>query len=187
MRNIKAGTARFLLAAALALGISAPFVAYAQSQAAPATQQKPKRAKKVWTNDDITDLRTPSDTYLREKERLAEEAQRAREAEEAAKKEAAAKGEVPAEAAAPEGEAPKPAPIPNTIPALEKRLSELQQRIDSIPYQIAALEELKVNGREDERAGANSKIEELKKELEKAQEEIATVRERLSALRAKPS
>ena len=180
--------ASFALMAAAALFLAAGPVALAQALASPAQKTPPaKRVKKVWTNDDVEDLRTPSDAYLRDKERMAEEARRAKEAADAAAKAAAEKGEAaPATSEYPGAETPKPALIPTTLPELEKRFAELSDKITSLESRLAGIEELKTTGREDERAGADKLKDSLEKELEKTREEFYTVRDRLSALGRKP-
>ncbi len=178
---------RLTMMAAMALFLAAGPAA--QAQQPPAKQQAPpKRAKRVWTNDDVENLRSPSDAYLRDKERMQEDARRAKEAADAAAKSAADKGEAPAAPSEYPGAeaAEKPAVIPTTIPALEKRFAELSEKITSLESRIAGIEELKATGREDERAGADELKNTLQKELDKTNEEFYTVRDRLNALRRRP-
>jgi len=103
LRNFSVSS--FILCAALSLHPSAKLTALGQNQEQQSSQTEPQplqqqqsarqplnsqpaqlpeaKQKKVWTNDDVVSLRTPSDVYLAEKE--AQEAAAAEAAKEAAK------------------------------------------------------------------------------------------------------
>lgn len=89
----------------------------------PAEQAKPpaKKAKKVWTGEDLKDLRRPADRYVEQKEKTAEEAAKA----EAAKKEADAKAAEgagnPEEEITPEWKTPE---------VLERQVGEYDEKIE---------------------------------------------------------
>ncbi len=61
---------RAMVASAAVLGLSLAACAQAgpQEPAQPAQKKPPAKARKVWSNDDLTSLRSPADVYLRKKE-----------------------------------------------------------------------------------------------------------------------
>ena len=160
-----------ILCAALASLLVSPLV-IAGSQSSSATQKekdkekekaKPK-AKRVWTEDEVKDLRRPVDEYVEQKA-VAEEAA-ARAAADKAAAEAAAKANPGSAAAATAAKEPEP---PDNLP---KTLEEAEERVLTKEADVRLKEE-RLNALREQLAGSTSQTD--KDNLQKRVEEEAVV------------
>ncbi len=134
----------------------------------------PVKRRKVWTNDDVVVLRTPTDNYLAEKE-----AKRAAEAE-AAAKEAARKADAKSDK-----ELPLDIKLPATAEETEKMLKETQ--IDT-QEDIDALDKLHKELLEtpaEQQVEKQKEINRLTGNLETLQRDVKALQEHLQSLRKK--
>jgi chromosome segregation ATPase len=171
------------IVAALGLAVAAP----AQQPPAPkpaSEQEKPKppakKAKRVWTGEDLKDLRTPADEH-EEKKAAAAEA----EAKEAAEKEkkAGEKTGAPAEEQKPEEVAFN---APTTVEEAEQRIAEKSEEIQFQTEKIRETRGQLFNERDDRlRADLEKQIQRLNADLEEAQAELALLEKTLKDLKAK--
>lgn len=158
------------------------FVCAAGAQQAPPTKTEPAKpkAKRVWTNDDVTTLRQPSDVYEEEKRKKADE--------EAAKaKEKAAAGSTAADAAKQKPESPEEAFLPKTVEEAEKLVAAKQYEIGQQYEAIDLVKKEQAQATTDaSRAAFQKRIDELTANLEESVAEMKAVDARLKELKAKP-
>ncbi len=172
--------ARVFLVASLTGLLAAPSLAAPRPQA----QQKP-RAKKVWTEDDLIALRTPTDRYLLEKERREEEERAAREAEEAARKAQAAKPQKSESTTEPTGPGVA-TQIPDRPEEIQKRIDEVRKRVEDLELQQRANDEAALASREDQREEYDTRRQALAKQLDEARAELKALEDKLLELRPPP-
>lgn len=168
--------------AALGLATTAP----AQQPPPPkpaSEQEKPKppakKAKKVWTGEDLQDLKRPWDEH-EEKKAAAQAA-----AKEAAEKErkAGEKTEAPAAEQKPEEAAFN---APTTVEEAEKRIAEKYEEIGFQTDKIRQTREQYFAERDDRiRADIEKQIARLNADLEAAQAELVLLEQSLKDLKAK--
>ena len=145
----------------------------------PAEQEKPKppakKAKKVWTGDDLKELKTPADEYSEKK--AAEEAAKAEEAKAAAK---------------PEAEAEEP-PRPEEIdPKTGKRLVDpdslegLQKQLDGWEAEVKRTEALAEDARREMTSAPNQEAwESAKTKMETYEQNVADIQQKIADLRVR--
>jgi hypothetical protein len=153
------------------------FACAAGAQQAPPPKAEPAKpkAKKVWSNDDVTALRQPSDVYQEEKRQQAEEAAKA--------KEKAAAGAAAAE---------KPASredkiLPKTLEEAEKRVAgklyEIEQENEYIERLRSELAEATTDAA---RAAHQKRLDAAIALLEESNAELKKIDGRLQELRSNP-
>ncbi len=145
----------------------------AQQPPSQSESTKPK-VKKVWTNEDIGNVRKPSDEYADKK---AAEADKAKQAQAAAEKTAPAK---PAE------KKPKDY-LPTTIEEAEKRLAAKQYEIDQQHSAVDLVKQEQAQAATPEaRAAFQKRIDTLSATLEESVAELHAIDARLQELKANP-
>jgi hypothetical protein len=145
-------------------------------------QKAQPKGKKVWTEDDLVGLRKPWDLHQIDREKKAEEERAAKERELAPQHDAS----LPTREPASRGTSTEAKPeIPESVPAVEKQIADVAGGVENLEQQLRGLEDIELNGREDERANIGGKREEINRELEKARTELRLLRSRLESL--KPS
>jgi hypothetical protein len=146
-----------------------------QSSAPPASVSDAPVAKqrKIWTNDDVVQLRTPADSYLAEKE-----------AREAAKAEAAAKS-----AAHPKtsGEAPAETPLPTSLEETQLLIKNKEQDISDDQAALTTLNQELANVPEEQKKAKQKQIEIVAAELDRARNELKTLQDHLAAQHKQPA
>jgi len=144
------------------------------SDPAPPIGALPVKRRKVWTNDEVVVLRTPTDNYLAEKE-----------AKEAADAEAAAKEAAHKAAGKSEKEPPLDIKLPATLEETEKMLKDTQ--IDA-QEEIDALDKLHkelLDIPAEQQAEKQKQIDRLTGNLETSQRDVKALQEHLQVLREK--
>jgi hypothetical protein len=132
----------------------------------------PVKRRKVWTNDDVVVLRTPTDNYLAEKE-----AKQAAEAEAAAKEAAAM--------ASAEKEAPLGIKLPATVEETEKALQTARDDVQEETVILAQMyKELPVAPSEQQ-TEKQKDIDRLTANIDTSQRKVKALQQHLQALRAK--
>jgi len=167
-------TIQFLISAS-ALCIFACAVG-AQQAPPPKTEPAKPKAKRVWTNDDVTALRQPSDVYEEEKRLKAEEA-------------AAKAKEKPAA-----GETATQKPMSREERILPKTLEEAEKRVAGKAYEIGQEQEYIERLRSEfaeattdaARAAHQKRIDAALALLEESQAELKLIDARLQEFRANP-
>jgi hypothetical protein len=145
-----------------------------QSSAPQASASEPPVAKrKVWTNDDVVQLRTPADNYLAEKE-----------AREAAKAEAAAKSVAHPKTS---GEAPAETPLPTSIEQTQLLIKNKEQDISDDQAALTTLNQELANVPEEQKKAKQKQIEIVAAELDRARNELKTLQDHLVALHKQPA
>ncbi len=163
-----------LLISASALCI---FVCAAGAQQAPPPKTEPAKpkAKRVWTNDDVTTLRQPSDAYEEEKRQQAEDAAKAKE-------KAAAGG-----AAAQKPVSREDKILPKTLEEAEKRVAgkvyEIEQEQEYIDRLRSEFAEATTDAA---RAAHQKRLDAALALLEESQAELKKIDARLQEFRANP-
>ena len=169
-------TIRFLISAS-ALCIFACAVG-AQQAPPPKTDPAKPKAKKVWTNDDVTTLRRPSDDYEEAKRKQAEEAAKAAQAKEKA---------APGEAAVPKPMSREERILPKTLEEAEKRVAGKAYEIGQEQEYIERLRsELAEATTDAARAAHQKRIDAALALLEESQAELKLIDTRLQEFRANP-
>lgn len=168
-----------------ALGLATATPAQQPPPPKPASEQeKPKppakKAKKVWTGDDLKDLRTAADEHAEKK--AAEEAA-AKEAAETEKKKTGEKAVAPAAEQQPEEAAFN---APTTVEEAEKRIAEKYEEIEFQTDKIRQTREQYFAERDDRiRADLEKQIAHLNADLDAAQSELTLLEKILKDLKAK--
>jgi predicted component of viral defense system (DUF524 family) len=131
------------------------------------------KQRKVWTNDDVVQLRTPADNYLAEKE-----------AREAAKAEAAAKS-----AAHPKtsGEAPAETPLPTSMEETQLLIKNKEQDISDDQAVLTTLNQELADVPEEQKKAKQKQIEIVAAELDRARNELKALQDHLVALHKQPA
>lgn len=148
-----------------------PDSAQPPTPAAPPSDQPNTKKRKVWTNDDVIQLRTPADEYLAERE--------AREAAEAA--EARRRAE-----ARPEKTLPSSMTLPETV---EETQVQIDKREKQVLHDQATLDYLKAelpNTTADQQPDKQKEIDAVSTVLEKTRKEIKALQGNLERLRRLP-
>lgn len=170
------------LTAALAILVAAGVAsAQAPPPPKPAEQEKPKppakKAKKVWTGDDLQDLKKPWDEHTEKKQKEADEAAKAEEATKAAAKEPA-KEEPPA----PEEIDPttgKKILDPESLEAMEKDLASWEK-------EVKRTEQLAEDARKEMTAAPDQDAwESAKARMEIYEQNVVDMQQKIEELRAK--
>ncbi len=150
----------------------------AQQAPPPKTEPDKPKAKKVWTNDDVTTLRRPSDDYEEEKRKQAEEAAKAAQAKEKA---------APGEAAAQKPISREERILPKTLEEAEKRVAgklyEIEQEQEYIERLRSELAEATTDAA---RAAHQKRIDAAIAVLEESRAELTKIDARLQEFRANP-
>jgi hypothetical protein len=144
------------------------------SDPAPAIGLLPVKRRKVWTNDDVVALRTPTDNYLAEKE-----AKQAAEAEEAAE-DAARKAD-----AKPDKEPPLDIKLPDTPEETEKLLKETQIDMQEDVDALDKLQKELLETPAEQQVAKQKEINRLTGNLETLQRDVKALQEHLQSLRKK--
>jgi len=165
-----------LLISASALCIFA-CAAGAQQAPPPKTEPAKPKAKRVWTNDDVTTLRQPSDVYEEEKRLIAEEAAAK------AKEKPAAGG-----AAAQKPMSREERILPKTLEEAEKRVAGKVYEIEQEQEYIERLRSEFAEATTDEaRAAHQKRLDAAIALLEESNAELKKIDARLQEFRANPS
>jgi hypothetical protein len=157
----------------LALLLAAPAGAQQQPEQ---EKERPKRAKRVWTNEDVKDLRTPADEYLRQRE--------------AAAAAAAEKQQAPAAGAAENGETAEIDGTdgyiaPKTVEEAEVRVADKRDEIRHTVEAIRQLREEYFRETDDQTRGTvRGKIERSSRDLDAAEKELERLEGSLEELRS---
>jgi hypothetical protein len=141
-------------------------------EASPSDQPVAKK-RKVWTNDDVVQLRTPADTYVAEKE-----------AREAAEAEAAAKLAAHPKAS---GEAPAETMLPTSIEETQLLIKNKEQDISDDQAALTTLSQELANVPEEQKKAKQKQIEIVAAELDRARNELKTLKDHLVALHKQPA
>ena len=145
----------------------------------PAPAQKQTHAKRVWTEDDLVALRTPSDLHQRDQERKADEERAARDAEEAARKAAAAHPQKPGKPVAPAPAAGSSQPIPTRLDELQKRIEVVSQQVGDIEFELRRAEDAVNAAREDQKEEFTGLRAAVADRLDKARAELQALQAKL--------
>jgi len=172
---------RFLFAF-LVIGVSLA-IGYERPTWSDQAQPTKPKTRRVWTNEDLAEVRKPWDLYQIERDRRAEKERAARAAEEASKKTAAG---LPSAATTPgTGVTEEKVEAPETVPALEQRITEVRVRVEELERKLKKVEQDALNAIEEERAAAQDQTQPIAKELEQARAELKLLEDKLISL--KPS
>lgn len=148
----------------------------AQQAPPPKTDPAKPKAKRVWTNDDVTTLRQPSDVYAEEKRLKAEEAAAK------AKEKPAAGG-----AAAQKPVSREDKILPKTLEEAEKRVAGKVYEIEQEQEYIERLRSEFAEATTDEaRAAHQKRLDAALALLEESQSELKKIDARLQEFRANP-
>lgn len=168
-----------IIVTALALGVAA--CAAGAQQAPPPAKAEPAKpkAKKVWSNEDVTSLRHPADVYEEKKRKQAEE--------EAAKaKQQSAPGKAAPQSSGEKAASPADAYLPKTVEEAEKRIAEKREEIQFQTEYIERLRDAVANADSDlARAALQKKLDGFIALLNEANAELKTLEGRLQELKAK--
>ncbi|MBI3662571.1 MAG: hypothetical protein HY234_05910 [Acidobacteria bacterium] len=152
--------------------------AFAQTMASMEPKPKPK-ARKVWGNEDVTQLRKPWDEFLEQK-KAAEETAKARAQE--AQKEQAARSRKQQLKDDPQALWPK------TAAEAGKRVAEKLAEIQELDERITRTRQEYFDAlSEVEREALQKKINSLTADLEEAQAELRLLQARLAKLKSNPA
>lgn len=137
---------------------------------APAVGALPVKRRKVWTNDEVVELRSPADNYQVE-----------REAKEAAAKEAALR------AAAKSGKQPAGDPkLPATAEETEKKIKETQMYIQEETDALDKLHKDLSDTTAEQQAQKQEEIDRVNRLLESSQRDLKALQEHLQTFHEKP-
>lgn len=172
---------RILIATLGLLILTCPAAAQQPTQPPPAAPAKPAPAKpkpkKVWTNDEVTTLRSPSDEYEEAKRKQAEEDAKAKQKADTDK----------ATPVADDKKEDKPKDfLPKTVEDAEKLIAakqyEIGQQYEAVDLVKAELAQATTDAA---RAAIQKKIDALNATLEEAVAEMKAIDGRLKELKAK--
>jgi len=176
------------LALILALALAPVAAAAPQQPPPPSPQQKDKpkpKAKKVWDQDELKDLKKPSDVYVEKKQAEEDAAAAARADADKPKPESGTEKPAADAPAAFKGEKNQKG-LPKTIEDCDKAIDEKSAEIDGQEQILADLRrELTATSEDAARADLGKKIEAESKTLDVAKEELDYLRILLQALKAK--
>jgi hypothetical protein len=142
---------------------------------APVIGALPVKRRKVWTNDEVVDLRSPADNYQVEKE-ATEAANAKAAAKEAALKAIAKSGNQP----------PLDIKLPETAEETEKKLKETQIYIQEETDALDKLHKDLVDAPTEQRAQKLEDIDRVKRLLEASQRDSKALQEHLQTFHEKP-
>lgn len=157
-------------------------VAFAQDTAQSAPQQKAQPAKKarVWTNDNIGSVLSPSDVY---QEQESEKQKEAREAKEAAAK--TAQAQKPASTAPKTPSAPPALSNPKTVQSADSMIAWEQRDIDAQEQFVQRLQQELETAPESQQAQIRARIQERTQALESTKKEMQGLEAQKGALEKK--
>jgi chromosome segregation ATPase len=171
--------ASWTLALAVACLLALPLAAQQPPPAPPSKQQPARKAKKVWTNEDLIELRRPSDKYIDEKEK----AEKIARAQEILEKEKAA--QKPGQPAAEKEQADDW--LPKTVEECDKLIAEKKKEIE---FQKERIEQTRMlvesASNENAREALTKRLNEEQAALKEAEDELAKLEEHLEKLLAAP-
>ena len=176
----------FGLGLAVLLGLApASFARQSQQPPPPAEKEKPKppakKAKRVWTDEDVKDLRKPSDEYVEKKAAAEQDAKDKEKA--AAQKEPAAKETKPAEPAAESSFI-----APTTVEEAEKRITEKREEIKFAEDSVRQLREEYINEKNEQiREDLKGRLAKMEKNVEEAYADLELLEKSLKELKSKGS
>ncbi len=152
-------------------------VALAQQQTPPpAKQEKPKKAKKVWGDEDVKDLRKPADEYAEQKQADDDAAK--------AKKDAPPAAQKPAEKpAADDPTAGFPKTVAETVKLLDEKNEEVafaQQTVEDLTKQVEEA------ASDEQKAALQKKLDAQVAAVKEAETELKLIEAHLKKLRAQP-
>jgi hypothetical protein len=142
---------------------------------APAIGALPVKRRKVWTDDEVVELRSPADTYRVEKE-----------AKEAADAEAAAKEAAIRAAMKSEKEPPLDIKLPATPEETEKMLKDTQGDIQEETEVLAKLHKELLDTPAEQQPDKQKEVDRLIASLEKLRRDVKALQDHLKMLRGKP-
>lgn len=142
------------------------------SDPAPPIGPLPVKRRKVWTNDEVVVLRTPTDNYLAEKE-----------AKEAADAEAAAKEAAIRAAIKSEKQEPLDTKLPATPEETEKMLKSAQDDIQEETVVLDKLHKELLDAPTEQREGKQKEIDHLTASIEVLRREAKALQDHLQTLR----
>jgi hypothetical protein len=149
--------------------------------APPSKQQPAKKAKKVWTNEDLIELRRPADKYIDEKER----AEKIARAQEVLEKEKAA--QKPGQPVAEKEKAAEDDWLPKTVEECEKLIAEKKKEIEFQKERIEQTRTLvEAASNDNARESLTKRLNEEQAALKEAEDELAKLEEHLEKLLAAP-
>jgi hypothetical protein len=154
---------------------TSPPTAQPASDPALAIGSLPVKRRKVWTNDDVVMLRTPTDDYLAEKE-----AKQAADAE-AAAKEAARKADTKSA-----NEPPLDIKLPDSPEETEKMLKSTLADIQEETVVVERLHKELLESPTEQQEAKQSEIDRLTQRLEVQARDVRALQEHLATLRGKP-
>lgn len=160
---------------ALALAAALCAASAPAQQQSPQEKERPKRAKRVWTNDDVKELRTPADEYLRQREAAAQAAAQP-------KPEGAAAPEQPA---GEEGDGINDYVPPKTVEEAEVRVADKRNEIRHTIEAIRLVREEYFAETDDQKRGTlRAKIERMARDQAAAEKELERLEASLVELRS---
>lgn len=145
------------------------------SEPAPPIGELPVKRRKVWTNDDVVEIRTPADNYEMEME-----AKKASDAK-AAAKEAAIRAAIKSEK-----QPPLDIKLPATVEETEKMIREKQSDIQEETVILDKLHQELRRAPAEEKAQKQKEIDSLNGLLETSQRDARALQDHLQTLRGKP-
>jgi hypothetical protein len=149
-----------------------------QPAAPPATAtlgQLPIKRRKVWTNDEVTSLRTPADQYQAEKEQK-EAADAAAAAREAAIRAAAKSGKQP----------PLDIKLPSTVEATEEMLKNTQDDIQETAVVLEKMRKEFLDAPEEQQPDKQKEIDHITAALGTLRRNAKALQDHLQAITPKP-
>lgn len=145
------------------------------SKPAPPIEELPVKRRRVWTNDDVVQIRTPADNYEIEKE-----------AKEAADAQAAAKDAAIRAAIKSEKQTPLDIKLPATVEETERMLKVKQGEIQEETVILQELRKELQNAPAEEQPQKQKDIDRLTALIETSQRDIRALQDHLQTLRGKP-
>jgi hypothetical protein len=157
---------------ALALAAAVCAAPAPAQQQSPQEKERPKRAKRVWTNDDVKELRTPADEYLRQREAAAQP-----------QPEGAATPEKPAPEE--QGDGINDYVPPKTVEEAEVRVADKRNEIRHTIEAIRIVREEYFAETDDQKRGTlRAKIERMARDQAAAEKELERLEASLAELRS---
>jgi hypothetical protein len=144
------------------------------SSPTPQINELPVKRRKVWTNDEVVTLRTPTDNYLAEKE-----AKQAADAE-AAAKEAAIRAAIKSEK-----DQPLDIKLPATPEETEIMLKNTQEDVQEETVVLEKLHNELLDAPLEQQAGKQKEIDHLTANIEILRRDVKALQEHLQTLRGK--
>ena len=173
MRNRLVAVA--MIASGLALGATGALAQEPAQNSSQHAAQTPKKPR-VWTNDDVNSLRSPSDQFLREKEQ--------KDAQEPATKQAPSS--MPPQSAAKVEGLPN-VPAPTTVQDADQLIAQQEAELASQQEFVKQTEKELADADESQRPKLNGRIEYHTKVIGRIQAEIAQLQAERDALAKKPA